>query len=386
MFMWNWFSLGEGLFPSCSSLQWWRSRANSTGERRTRTRDGHVEANPGWSCKPIPQWWVAWLAPHLPYCHEFLRSPLKHLLMVVVHVHVRLPDGGRVSRRGDFLSLKKWRQGFFSLFEGLFVMQSKFLCDQDVYSFAGSHNAVNPRNFRLLISDVPQPRTLERSGTLRSSSLCGFILIIAENWRCVCVWPLSNFQCIAVKFSIGFLLECSRRSWYTTGWCQKKDNIQEDSTAEDYIDLTGSHFLGSWYVLLYCVPCFGFLRGKEHWIVPLALRICDPLWEKVPLGGKYIIEIWAEIAKNAMVLANLVFVTGENYGLTSTVWRWSCVNTLHLALVASLQSCGRRLDIHCVIEIPCAISRNSARGMSRTFTHIVRERKGLRTYGFRHRM
>ena len=26
------------------------------------------------------------------------------------------------------------------------------------------------------------------------------------------------------------------------------------------------------------------------------------LWEKVPLGGKYIIEIWAEIAKNTMVL------------------------------------------------------------------------------------
>ena len=67
-------------------------------------------------------------------------------------------------------------------------MRSKFLCDQDVYSFVGSHNAVNPRHFRLLISDVPQPRTLERSGTLRSSGLCGFILIIAENLKvCLCV-------------------------------------------------------------------------------------------------------------------------------------------------------------------------------------------------------
>ena len=52
---------------------------------------------------------------------------------------------------------------------------------------------------------------------------------------------------------------------------------------------------------------------------------CDPLWEKVPLGGKYIIEIWAEIAKNMMVLPNLVFVTGEGYGLASTVSRWSGV-------------------------------------------------------------
>ena len=116
------------------------------------------------------------------------------------------------------------------------------------------------------------------------------------------------------------------------------------------------------------------------------LAICDPLWEKVPLGGKYIIEIWAEIAKNAMVLANLVYITGESNGLASTVWHWSCINMLLLALVASLQSCGRRLDIHCVIEIPHAISRNSACGRSCTFTHIVSEQKGLRTCGFRHRI
>ena len=97
-------------------------------------------------------------------------------------------------------------------------------------------------------------------------------------------------------------------------------------------------------------------------------------------------EIWAEIAKNTMVLPNLVFVTGEGYGLASTVLRWSGVNTLLPALVASLQSRGRRLEIYCVIEIPRAISRNSARERSHTFTHIVRERKGLRTCGFRHRM
>ena len=66
------------------------------------------------------------------------------------------------------------------------------------------------------------------------------------------------------------------------------------------------------------------------------VHICDPLWEKVPLGGKCIIEIWAEIAKNAMVLANLLFVTGESYGLASTVSCWSGVNTLLVALVASL--------------------------------------------------
>ena len=128
------------------------------------------------------------------------------------------------------------------------------------------------------------------------------------------------------------------------------------------------------------------LTRRRSFIIQHSLQLTDPLWEKVQLGGKYIIEIWAEIAKNATVLANLVFVTGESYGLASTVSRWSGVNTLFLALVASLQSCGRRLEIYCVIEIPRAISRNSACGRSRTFTHIVRERKGLRTCGFRHRM
>ena len=37
--------------------------------------------------------------------------------------------------------------------------------------------------------------------------------------------------------------------------------------------------------------------------------------------GKYIIGICTEIAKNTMVLANLLFVTGESYGLVSTVSR-----------------------------------------------------------------
>ena len=78
-----------------------------------------------------------------------------------------------------------------------------------------------------------------------------------------------------------------------------------------------------------------------------------------------------------MVLANLVFIKGERYGLASTISCWSGVNTLLLALVASLQSCGRRLEIYYVIEIPRAISQNSARGRSCTFMHIVRELKGL---------
>ena len=74
-----------------------------------------------------------------------------------------------------------------------------------------------------------------------------------------------------------------------------------------------------------------------------------------------------------MVLANLLFVTGESYGLASTISRWSSVDTLLLALVASIQSCGHRLYMYCIIEIPRAISGNN--GRLHTFTHRVQEQK-----------
>ena len=41
-------------------------------------------------------------------------------------------------------------------------------------------------------------------------------------------------------------------------------------------------------------------KGNERY----SINICHPPWEKVPLGGKYIMEI----AKDAMVLENVVFV------------------------------------------------------------------------------
>ena len=62
------------------------------------------------------------------------------------------------------------------------------------------------------------------------------------------------------------------------------------------------------------------------------------------------------------------FITSENYGVASAFSRWSEVDSLLLALAASIRSCGRRLRMYCVIEIPHAISRNNARGSTYTFT------------------
>ena len=52
---------------------------------------------------------------------------------------------------------------------------------QELYSFVGAQDSVNPRHFCLLASDVPQPQLLEILGTLAVSGLRGFVLIIAEN-------------------------------------------------------------------------------------------------------------------------------------------------------------------------------------------------------------
>ena len=94
----------------------------------------------------------------------------------------------------------------------------------------------------------------------------------------------------------------------------------------------------------------------------------------------------AHIAKNSTLLVILLFVTGENHAFASTFSRWSGVDFPLLALAASLPSCGRRLRLYYVIEIPRAISRNNARVRLRTFRRIVLERKGLRTCGFRQRL
>ena len=105
--------------------------------------------------------------------------------------------------------------------------------------------------------------------------------------------------------------------------------------------------------------------------------ICDPLREKGPFDVNNNFEMHVEKVKNAVLLANLLFVTGESYGLSSTFSRWSGVDSPLLALAASLCSCGRCRGVYCVIEIPRAISRDNAHGRSRTFTRIVLERKGL---------
>ena len=64
----------------------------------------------------------------------------------------------------------------------IFGVAGVMLClTQELYAFVGAQDPVNPRHFRLLASDIPQPRLLERTGTLTASGLGGFVLIIAEN-------------------------------------------------------------------------------------------------------------------------------------------------------------------------------------------------------------
>lgn len=54
---------------------------------------------------------------------------------------------------------------------------------QAVHYFVGSLESINPRHFRLLVSDVPQRRVLHREGTLIEAGIFGFTLIIPENTK-----------------------------------------------------------------------------------------------------------------------------------------------------------------------------------------------------------
>ena len=85
-------------------------------------------------------------------------------------------------------------------------------------------------------------------------------------------------------------------------------------------------------------------------------KICDPLWEKGYFRANIKFSPQAHIAKNSTLLVILLFVTGENHAFASIFSRWSGVDLPLLALAASLPSCGRRLRLYCVIEIPRAIS------------------------------
>ena len=121
-------------------------------------------------------------------------------------------------------------------------------------------------------------------------------------------------------------------------------------------------------------PC---VRIGIHTRTGMCGIICDPLWEKVHFRAIIEFLLRAEIRKNSTVLAKLLFVTSENYGVASAFSRWSGVDSPLLALAASFRSCGRRLRMYCVIEIPHVISRNNARRSTYTFTRIVRGGKGL---------
>ena len=112
------------------------------------------------------------------------------------------------------------------------------------------------------------------------------------------------------------------------------------------------------------------------------IYICDPLWEKVQFGANIDFPICAYIPKNSMVLANIVYDTGENYNLVSTFSRWNEVDLPLVAPAASPRSCGRCLRVYCVIKFPHAISRNNAHGRARALLRTALERKQLRRCGF----
>ena len=90
----------------------------------------------------------------------------------VVHVCVRLPDTERVSRR--FISTQQMEVYRISASFSSHMFKTLL---QDVYCFVGSHSTVNPKHLRLLVSDIPQPRQLGKSGTLADANILGSLLL-----------------------------------------------------------------------------------------------------------------------------------------------------------------------------------------------------------------
>ena len=62
--------------------------------------------------------------------------------------------------------------------------------------------------------------------------------------------------------------------------------------------------------------------------------VCDPLWEKVHFYAKYNIELRVKIAENGPLV---VYLTRENYSLSSTCSHWSDVHAPLLTPTASPQ-------------------------------------------------
>lgn len=55
---------------------------------------------------------------------------------------------------------------------------------QALYAFVGSHESINPRNFRVLVSDGPVPTELPHgSETICPDGLDAFTVLIGENRR-----------------------------------------------------------------------------------------------------------------------------------------------------------------------------------------------------------
>ena len=65
------------------------------------------------------------------------------------------------------------------------LMSIVCLCEflQELYTLVGPHDSVNPRNFRVLISDGPIPTELARVNgqTIRQAGLSVFTVLIREN-------------------------------------------------------------------------------------------------------------------------------------------------------------------------------------------------------------
>lgn len=61
------------------------------------------------------------------------------------------------------------------------------LFSQGLYAFVGSHESINPRHFRLLLSDGPVPSVIsaDRDTTLAHAGLPAFCVVIGENLQVI---------------------------------------------------------------------------------------------------------------------------------------------------------------------------------------------------------
>ena len=117
--------------------------------------------------------------------------------------HSSYPDGSRMTRRFSLLHPVdvSW---YYSRVHRLYMLNNNAYI-QALYALVGSHESINPRNFRVLVSDGPNPTELVRVNgqTIRQAGLNVFTVLIEENRpvsQCIYVYqasPTVNFSIIS---------------------------------------------------------------------------------------------------------------------------------------------------------------------------------------------